>query len=76
MSLESSSSTAEIIARQMLLFGRVIPTEEIKERIEAITAADLQKLAQKIFTSTPTYALLGCQGKKYPSYDKVKKLLA
>ena len=76
MSLESSSSTAEIIARQMLLFGRVIPTEEIKERIEKISANDLQKLAQKIFTSVPTYALLGCQGKKYPSYDTMKKLLA
>ena len=49
MSLESSSTTAEIIARQILLFGRVIPTEEIVEKIEAITAQDLQTLAQKIF---------------------------
>lgn len=38
MSLESSSTTAEIMARQMLLFKRVIPTAEIVERIEAITA--------------------------------------
>lgn len=76
MSLESSSSTAEIIARQMLLFGRVIPTAEIVERIEAITAADLQTIAGKIFTSTPTYALLGCNGSQYPSYEEIKKLLA
>ena len=76
MSLESSSATAEIIARQMLLFGRVIPTEEIVEKIENITAKNLQTLAQKIFTSTPTYTLLGCNGKEYPSYDEVKKLLA
>lgn len=75
MSLESSSSTAEIIARQMLLFGRVIPSDEIVERIEAIKASDLQTIAQKIFTSTPTYALLGCNGGKYPSYEEVKKLL-
>lgn len=75
MSLESSSTTAEIIARQMLLFKRVIPTSEIVEKIEAITAEDLQNVAQKIFTSTPTYALLGCQGKDYPSYDKVMELL-
>ena len=75
MSLESSSTTAEIIARQMLLFKRVIPTSEIVERIEAISADDLQTLAQKIFTSTPTYALLGCQGGNYPSYDKVIELL-
>ena len=74
MSLESSSTTAEIMARQMLLFKRV-PTAEIVERIEAITADDLQLLAQKIFTSTPTYALLGCEGGTYPSYDDVKALL-
>ena len=59
----------------MLLFKRVIPTSEIVEKIEAITAEDLQNVAQKIFTSTPTYALLGCQGKDYPSYDKVVELL-
>lgn len=76
MSLESSSSTAEIIARQMLLFGRVIPTQEIVNKIECINPEDLQSLAQKIFTSTPTYTLLGCQGEKYPDYDEVKKLLA
>ena len=75
MSLESSSTTAEIIARQMLLFKRVIPTSEIVERIEAISADDLQTLAQKIFTSKPTYALLGCQGGNFPSYDKVVELL-
>ena len=75
MSLESSSTTAEIIARQMLLFKRVIPTAEIVERIEAISAEDLQNLAQKIFTSHPTYALLGSQGGTYPSYDKVLELL-
>lgn len=76
MSLESSSATAEIIARQMLLFNRVIPTEEIVEKIERITVDNIQKLAQKIFSSTPTYALLGCNGSKYPSYDDIKKILA
>lgn len=75
MSLESSSTTAEIMARQMLLFNRVIPTEEIIAKIEAISARDLQNLAQKIFTSTPTYALLGCDGGTYPDYDEVRALL-
>ncbi len=75
MSLESSSTTAEIIARQMLLFKRVIPTDEIVARIESITKDDLQTLAQKIFRTTPTYTLLGCDGSKYPSYDEVKELL-
>lgn len=34
MTLESSSATSEVLARQMLLFNRVIPTEEIVENIE------------------------------------------
>ena len=74
MSLESSSTTAEIIARQVLLYGRVIPTEEIVAKIEGITAKKLQNLAHKIFTSPLTYTILGCKG-KYPSYDEVKKLI-
>lgn len=75
MSLENSLTTAEITARQILLFGRVIPTAEIVEKIETITADDLQLLAQKIFTSTPSYALLGNNSGNYPAYCDVKELL-
>lgn len=75
MSLESSSTTAEIMARQMLLFKRIIPTEEIVEKIEALTAENLLTLSQKIFATTPTYALLGCDGNDYPSYEEVCRLL-
>lgn len=59
MSLESSSSTAEILARQMLIFNRIIPVEEMVERIEKVTLADIQGAAHKIFSSQPTYTLLG-----------------
>lgn len=75
MSLESSSTTAEIIARQMLLFNRVIPTEEIVAKIESITKDDLLKLAQTIFTTTPTYTILGCEGSTYPSYEEWQRIL-
>ena len=75
MSLESSSSTAEIIARQMLLFNRVIPSDEIVQKIEAITKEDLQNVAQKIFSSTPTYTLLGCKNLSYPDYDSILNAL-
>ena len=37
MSLESSSTTAEIMARQMLLFNRIIPTEELVAKIESVS---------------------------------------
>lgn len=74
MSLESSSATAEILARQMLIFDRLIPVEEMVERIEKVTLDDIQKAAQTIFGTKPTYTLLGAL-KDYPEYDELQKLL-
>ena len=74
MALESSSSTAEVIARQRLIHGRVIPTNEIVERIENVTKEDIRSIAQQIFTQKPTYTLLG-NLKEYPSYDELQKYL-
>jgi predicted Zn-dependent peptidase len=71
MALESSSSTAEVIARQMLLHNRVIPTEEIVAKIDNVTKDDILKAAQTLFSSNPTYALLG-DLKEYPDYEKLK----
>lgn len=74
MSQETLSGKQEKIARETLLFNRVIPTEETIAKIEAITADDLQTLAQKIFSSTPTYAVLGPES-NYPGYAELQELL-
>jgi len=74
MSLESSSVAAEMIARHHLVFGHLIQSEEIIEKIEAITAEDIRKTAQQVFVSNPTYTLLGNM-KSYPEYDELKKIL-
>ena len=74
MALESSSSTAEVMARQFLIHGRVIPTDEIVAHIDEVTKDDIQKAAQMLFSSNPTYTLLG-NLKKYPSYDELKEKL-
>ena len=74
MAMESSSSTAEVFARQMLLFNRIIPTEEMVERIEKVTINDVQNIAKKIFSSNPTYTLIGdIDG--HPDYEEIKKLI-
>lgn len=74
MALESSSSTAEVLSRQMLLFNRIIPTEEMVERIEKVSLDDVQKIARRIFSSNPTYTLVGdIDG--YPPYDEIKKMI-
>ena len=71
MALESSSSTAEVLARQMLLFDRIIPIEEMVERIEKVSVDDVQNIARKIFSSNPTDTLVGDSEGSPPS-DEIK----
>jgi len=59
MSLESTGSRCEQLARQWQIFGRVIPTEETVQKIEAVTEADIRAVAAKIFRQRPTLATLG-----------------
>lgn len=72
MSLESSSSTSEILARQLLIFDRIIPVEEMVERIENVSAEDIRHIAGTIFSATPAYTLVGdIDG--HPDYETLKR---
>ena len=51
LGLESSSARVSALARQEIIHGRRISTEETIEKIEAATADDLQRVARKFFTS-------------------------
>jgi predicted Zn-dependent peptidase len=51
LGLESSSARASALARQEIIHGRRITPEEIMEKVEAVKAEDLQRVAQKYFTS-------------------------
>ena len=60
MILESPSGRAGQIARQMMLYGRVIPLEELVATIDAIPLAAVRDLAGAIITgSAPTIAAVG-----------------
>ncbi len=59
MSLESTGSRCEQIARQLQVHGRVIPVEETKASIAAVGVEDVQRVAARIFRSAPTLATLG-----------------
>ena len=75
MGLESSSSTAELLARQNLIYNRSLTVEEVIAKIDAVTKEDIRAVAGEIFSSRPTYALLGAVD-KYTEYDELQKLLA
>ncbi len=75
MGLESSSSTAEVLARQLLMYDRAYSVAELVEKYEAVTLDNIRDAAQSIFSGTPTYTLLGAYD-KYMEYDELQKALA
>jgi len=62
MSLENTNGRCEQLASQMLIFGRPIPTEEMMEKITAVTANQLTDLAGRLFSGKSTLAIIGKQG--------------
>lgn len=50
LSLESSNSHMSRLARQEIYYGKYISVDDIIKGIEKVTAADVQRLAQQLFT--------------------------
>jgi predicted Zn-dependent peptidase len=75
MSLESTGSRCEQIARQIQIHGRVIPIEETKARVAAVTVDDIQRAAARLFRARPTLAAMGQIG-KVPGLDEIAAKLA
>jgi predicted Zn-dependent peptidase len=60
MSRESAASRASQVARQILVHGRPLPMQEILSRIDAVTIADVRRVAEEIINGTPpTLAAIG-----------------
>ena len=60
MSFESSGARVEQIARQMLIHDRVIPAQELIDRVEAVTAEDVRAFAERLVAQkTPTAIVVG-----------------
>ncbi len=75
MSLESTGSRCENLARQLQVFGRVIPVPETVARIEAVTIDDIRRVAQRLFRAKPTLATLG-PAEKVPTLAAIAERLA
>jgi predicted Zn-dependent peptidase len=74
MSGESASSRASQIARQLLLYGRPVPLEELTERLSALTVDRLTDLSQRLFSTRPTVAAIGPVG-KMASFETIQTML-
>jgi len=58
-SLESSSARAEQLARQILIYGRPLTTEELIDQVEQVEAQDLQELVARMLASPLSLATVG-----------------
>jgi predicted Zn-dependent peptidase len=75
MSLESTGSRCEQLARQMQVFGRLIPTAETVARIDAVTVEDVRRAAARIFRGKPTLAAMG-PAERVPGLPQIVERLA
>jgi predicted Zn-dependent peptidase len=75
MSLESTGSRCEQIARQLQTYGRIIPTQETIGKINAVTTDDIRRAAARHFRAAPTLATMG-PAEQVPAVDKIAEMLA
>jgi predicted Zn-dependent peptidase len=57
LSLESTSARMSNLARQEIFFGRQFTLDEILERIEKVSVADVQRVAGDIFSNDSQFAI-------------------
>jgi predicted Zn-dependent peptidase len=75
MSLESTGSRCEQLARQLQVFGRVVPTAETVAKITAVTTEDVVRAASNLFRAAPTLATMG-PAKRVPGLSTIAETLA
>jgi predicted Zn-dependent peptidase len=59
MGQESTSGRCEQLARQILVYGRPIPNEEVLAGLDAVDEAAVVRVANRLFATAPTLAALG-----------------
>ncbi|WP_373085200.1 M16 family metallopeptidase [Sneathiella sp.] len=71
MGLESPASRSEAHARQLLIYGNVLSSAEIVEKIDAVTVEGTKRFARALFSGiNPTVAALGPL-KNLDSFDHI-----
>jgi predicted Zn-dependent peptidase len=75
MSLESTGSRCEQLARQLQVFGRVVPTQETVAKLNAVTTEDVCRAAARLFRGTPTLATMG-PAERVPKLAEIAEKLA
>ena len=75
MSLESTAARAEQIARQVLIFGRVLPTREITDAVDSVGRDAVIRISERLRAAPPTVTALGPEG-PIPIYAEIASALS
>ncbi len=75
MSLESTGSRCEQLARQIQVFGRIVPIAETVAKLNAVTTDSVRRAAIRVFRSAPTLAAMG-PADKVPHLPAIAERLA
>ncbi|MBM3597101.1 MAG: insulinase family protein [Alphaproteobacteria bacterium] len=59
MSLESTGARSEQIANHLLIYGRVLTTDELVRRVEAVDEAAVRRVVKRLLASRPALAAVG-----------------
>ena len=71
MGLESSSARAEQMARQLLLFDRLMEPPELIERIDAVTADAVRELAANLVGASPPSVVVVGAGRRGDAFARM-----
>ncbi len=74
MSMENSSSRCERMAQQLMVFDKIIDTEEVVAKIDAVTPADILASSRRMFSSKLCFAGYGAID-AVPNYNEITKLI-
>ncbi len=72
--LESPGGRIERIARQLLAWGRIIPSQELVDRIDKLTVDDVREAGRTVLQGAPTLSAIGPL-KKLPKLGEIAKRL-
>lgn len=71
MNLESKLVELEDLGRQVQLHGRKVPVHEMCARIDALTPADLTRVAERVLTSSPPTIVMQGPREEFGDVQKV-----
>jgi predicted Zn-dependent peptidase len=74
MGLESTNARCEQLARQLMVHGRILSVEELVAQIDAVDEAAVLKVANRLFSTAPTFAAIGPLA-KVAGYDQIRESL-